>query len=636
MRKIDILFFKRHRMVTAVFMLMFLYLAASFSCAEAASGFDKTTFTFAGAPATKNDMEIFNILQKVGNGLIDSARNISGIMIAVTGMMWVFGANRNISANLLRLAIGASLVSNIAWFVNSGYFFNISGFLGTAPAYPSVKEITVDLNGSWNFMGIFMVYFERVIIYASYMIMPYAIKLLGFLTVLEMVSVLMFRQSGDHIQYLVHSVIKTGFFIFLIANWINGSTSIANSVFTFFEEMGIIATDFPGQVSAIGLGDTNSSTALVAENIMGNTAIIAKNAFGIGDAADSSGIMDTVSVIANPSTNIASSLANAAVSLVTIFVLIMTAGCLVVTRIEFWIMALMALLLIPFGANQYTRFLFERVIGGVFNLGIKMCVISFICYCSTPILTKMVEQMTNDNSSKENIILLIACLSGCYTIMMLASKAPALVSGLLNGSPQMTRGDLLTPTRQVYGGMSSAGNTAIGAAKAYGNIRGTVAAANNQAGGYNAVTAEGGTRYQGFKGTMANLKEYGKTQLPHRRAWSAAQDDYESALNKKAKLEERANQAKKTEIDENGNKVSQAWKPTNTQTEIAAQAEQKAQGNVVQEDTANEVNKSNVSNITQQTTTKENISSSETINKTENTVKEVTENKTDNTGKSEK
>lgn len=674
MRKIGDIFFKKHLYIVIPFvMLLFLYFGIS--GAEAAGGFNQTDFTFAGAPKADKDMQIFDILQKLGNGLITSGRAISGIVIAVSGMMWILGANTNLFSSILKFAIGVSIITNIAWFVNSGYFFDLSGFTTAEPTFPSVKDITVDLNTSWNFLGVFMVYYERVIIYASSQLMPYALKLLGFLTILEMVSVLMFKQNGDHFHYLVHSVIKTGVFLFLLANWINGSTSIANSIFIFFEDMGIIATDFPGQVSAIGLGDENSSTALVAENIMGNAAIIAKSAFGIDDTGGGGGtlggIADTVKgaydVVANGKTNIIGGLCNAVVSLVTIFVLIMTAGCLILTRLEFWTMALMALLLIPFGANQHTRFLFERVIGGVFNLGIKMSVISFICYCATPILTNMVKEMTKENSASENIILGIACLSGCYTIMMLANKAPSLVSGLLNGSPQMTRGDLMTPTRQVYGGAKTAVNTMIGAADKAGYVGGTIAAASNQAGGYNAYMAEHNARkaagaagmkvlegsrgalalgnfaddvqarMRGIGGTMSNLKEYGKTQMPGKRRWNAAQSNYKTKMEDDAGIKEMAKKAGKVKPDENGNLVSQAWNPKTANQEISVAQSKK---NVVNEAASNDVNKSEVSNKTQQNVTKENVStetvtSSESINKTENIIKQV-ENKIDHTDRSMK
>lgn len=664
MRKISDIFFKKHLYIVIPFiMLLFLYFGIS--GAEAAGGFNQTDFTFAGAPKADKDMQIFDILQKLGNGLITSGRAISGIVIAVSGMMWILGANTNLFSSILKFAIGVSIITNIAWFVNSGYFFDLSGFTTAEPVFPSVKDITVDLNTSWNFLGVFMVYYERVIIYASSQLMPYALKLLGFLTILEMVSVLMFKQNSDHFHYLVHSVIKTGVFLFLLANWINGSTSIANSIFIFFEDMGIIATDFPGQVSAIGLGDENSSTALVAENIMGNAAIIAKSAFGIDDAGGGggtlNGIVDTAKgvydVVANGKTNIAGSIANASVSLATIFVLIVTAGCLILTRLEFWTMALMALLLIPFGANQHTRFLFERVIGGVFNIGIKMSVVSFICYCATPILTNMVKEMTKENKWDENIILLIACFSGCYTIVMLAIKAPALVSGLLNGSPQMTRGDLLTPTRQVYGGAKTAVNTMIGAADKAGYVGGTIAAASNQAGGHNAYMAEYRARkaagaagmkvlegsrgalalentmgtikahMRGIGGTMSNLKEYGKTQMPGRRTWNASQSMYRRALDDNADVKDMSQMAK----------AGKAWTPkSSSEKESAAEAEQKK---AIRAAVSNEV-RSRASTKTQRNVTKENVStetvtSSESINKSENIIKQV-ENKIDHTDRSMK
>ena len=82
----------------------------------------------------------------------------------------------------------------------------------------------------------------------------------------------------------------------------------------------------------------------------------------------------------------------------------------------------------------------------------------------------------------------------------------------------------------------------------------------------------------------------------------------------------------------------EAWNPkTDSQQSSVAQAKQK---NVVKEAASNEVNRSAVSNKTQRNVTKENVStetvtSSESMNKTENIVRQV-ENKIDHTDRSMK
>lgn len=524
--------------------------------AATASAYNRYDYTFHGAPSTDTSLTLFDQLQTITDSLIDVAGYVSAIMIAVTGAMWMFG-NGNAS-NMVRLTLGVSLATNIAWFVNSGTMFNIANFTGTAPSFPDPNQIAIDLNTAWNFPGVFMTYFERVIIYAAYMIMPYALKILGFLTVIEMVTTLMFKLNGDHIHYLMHSILKTGFFIFLIINWINGSTSLANSLFTFFENLGIIASNFNGNVVPVGIGDDNSGAKLVAENIMGNAALIIGKAFGEG--GESSSVVGAVAnTVSSGGLSIVSWFFYKLTALVIFVVMFLTVGELVLTRLEFWTVALIAVILIPFGASQYTRFLFERCIGAVFNLGIKMCMVSFICYVSQPLLQGLVKGISEDKSGAENIVVMIACLGGCWTIYLLAKKVPQIVTGLLNGSPSLARGDILTPAQDAYGRYQQT-------AYAIGSTAGTIRAANNQAGGYNdvvsAAEANGEGRLglksmlaksKGILGTTRNLASYYAMQTEGAKAWSTSQENFRGTKQTWATNTNYHNQAQKYETDENGN-----------------------------------------------------------------------------------
>ena len=169
-------------------------------------------------------------------------------------------------------------------------------------------------------------------------------------------------------------------------------------------------------------------------------------------------------------------------------------------------------------------------------------------YVATPLLTKMVESMTKDNSIHENIVLGLACMSGCYTIWMLANKAPQLVSGLLNGSPSMSRGDLLTPARQVSNTTSTAVNTGA-------SIAGTISAANNSEGGYNDLRAQGKGRLASMVGTLGNLKDYAVAQMPGREAWSSAQSNYRDIRNRDKENAFIRKMGNKVERDADGNMV---------------------------------------------------------------------------------
>jgi type IV secretion system protein TrbL len=104
------------------------------------------------------------------------------------------------------------------------------------------------------------------------------------------------------------------------------------------------------------------------------------------------------------------------------------------TLLEFYIAAVVSLLLIPFGVNARTAFIAERVFGMVLSFGVKLMVLAFITSAALPTLATIT--FTNDPTFNE----LFSALLASFAIAMLAWHAPNVAAGLMSGQPSLTVG----------------------------------------------------------------------------------------------------------------------------------------------------------------------------------------------------
>lgn len=467
------------------------------------------------------------------NNVRTVARAIVAIMVAVTGTMVLFDAGSANAIKCARIVLGIGLCLNVADFIlaDDGLFAGLFHILNgniTQPTPPNINFGGSDKG--INFIGDFMTYYERMCIYGASMLIPSALKLLGFLVVIDMTVTLMFKLEGDHIQYVMHQIIKVGFFIFLIQSWVGGSgaiQNIANIIFTSFEQIGINATGMTelGPESIISNGFSAVSIVLTA----------------IGD-----GILKGNMLLA---------CVGAFISLVIFICVAITGLELIICRLEFWTISLIIVPLIPFGCYKHTRFLFERAIGAVFNLGIKMAIVSFICIISGPLIAGLVERMSADGiASNLNLTGLLMVFFGTLVIAVLAVKAPALASGLFNGQPSLGSGDMV--------GM------ATNAARTVSSGAGAVVQASNMAGGATALNAinKAGGPHTGFvarqAGTLRNLATMANQAYnPFSQGYNSAQSSIRDRMTRNASNAEIQNMGHNPTKDLQGN-ISAGWKPT--------------------------------------------------------------------------
>ncbi len=486
-----------------------------------------------------------NTLYAMMDNIAAVARPIVAIMVAVSGIMVMLDAGSVNTARIARMTLGIGLSLQVADFVigGNGIFAdlrNIATGVAVKPTMPSIS-----LNGSdqgMNFIGAFMTYYQQMCYYGASILVPSALKILGTLTVVDVTLTLVFKLEGDHIQYMLHTILKVGFYIFLIENWMGGTGEMANlahTLLTSFEQIGINATGM---------------TELKPESIILNGYEVVTS------------VVDTLK--GNHSYfNILWDLVILVIGLAVFLCVAMTAIEVIVTRLEFYTVALIVTILIPFGAYKHTKFLFEKAIAAMFGLGIKMAMVTFICILADPLLKGLVESF-NEAQGWDNLTTLLQLFFGTLILCILAKKIPSMAMGLLNGQPSLGGGDMLSPAK-------SAANAGMSAAKTAAAGYGALQQASNMAGGGNALKAEGVTGY-GLKalaartrGTMGNLKDMALRENPISESYNATQANIRNKMSRNQRNINANNPMQNEHMEQGGKRLG--WRPEMTSSRDEAE-----------------------------------------------------------------
>lgn len=418
----------------------------------------------------------------IANGIVGVAKPIVLIMTAIAGCMVVFGIQDG-TKTTWNIILGVGLALNFASFFYSVFGSYFSGDATTAQVTQYQFTLKGDGEGGVDILSGFMNnYTKNVIVPGALAIQIPALKILGILTLIEATLQLSLDLiSGDKVKFLITICLKAGFYIFLITNWLSG-LDLMNSLEAGFQEIGFLA------------GGAGSGTELKPDSIVNNAIVIFHaiwdNAhFSIGSLGLS--VINLVSLIC------------------IIACLFLTAIEMFMARIEFYTMALITIPLLPFGMIKQLNFLSEQAISAMFNLAIKVCVISFISTVSCPLLKSFADKIAATSNPFTQISIILQSVLAALVIFMLTKKIPELIQGLLSGKPS------LGGSGMVQMGMSAAA-TAGGAA-------GTVRAASNMAGGGNNMRGAGiGNRMSQMGGTAANLAKLAYTQNPMSKGFQSA------------------------------------------------------------------------------------------------------------------
>jgi len=105
-----------------------------------------------------------------------------------------------------------------------------------------------------------------------------------------------------------------------------------------------------------------------------------------------------------------------------------------VTYLEFYVVAALTLVLVPFGVFKHTAFIAERALGTVISFGVKLMVLSFIIAAAGPVLSTITVAPTPTLTQAYSVLL------AAMAIAYLAWHAPAIAGGMISGGPSLTAG----------------------------------------------------------------------------------------------------------------------------------------------------------------------------------------------------
>ena len=400
---------------------------------------------------------------------------VLNIMIAVTGLMVVFGDSNH--KRFLNIVLGTAMAAQIFYALHA---FGLGSILNPAV---SVVVSPVDLNSiqitdnveDFNPLSGFMREFIKIIDRGATVLVGYALELMGFLVVIDVaIALVLGLANEDKIRYIVVTVLKVGFFMFLIENWVGGSYQICHAIMSSFEKLGFLASG-TGNMYLPDSIVQNGMTSFSA--IWGNISLLGMSSLGalLGDLV----IAFTV--------------------LITTF---LTGVEMFMARVEFWTVALITVVLLPFAMHERTSFLAEKAIGAVFSLGIKVAVIAFLTAVTCPLLATFSKQISDQAAANEDLLELSALLQlmlACIVVCVMVMRIPQLAQGLISGSPSLTSGDFYdtapNPMRMASRAMAAAGS-------AYGTYK----MATNMQGGGTALKADGNTSWLSQSaGTLKNM-----------------------------------------------------------------------------------------------------------------------------------
>ena len=236
-------------------------------------------------------------------------------------------------------------------------------------------------------------------------------------------------------QQMITKVIKIGFFFFLISNW---KYLMVDVLFETFKMAGLVASNQALEVQPSYILDKG---IMLTSNVL---ASIVQGGGGWSAVLGSLGLL-IVKVI---------------FCLIIICAFGFMAIQILLVNIEFYLCAALSVILVPFGMNRYTSFLFEKTVGAMFSFGIKLMFMTFIIGLGCTLFTTWNTAIAADAKPQE----LIQAAFGALTYAFLVWKIPDIAAGAISGSPSLDGGDAVGGARSAASGAGGIASSALSAA----------------------------------------------------------------------------------------------------------------------------------------------------------------------------
>lgn len=266
-------------------------------------------------------------------------------------------------------------------------------------------------------------------------LLPYAVELLVALAIIDIATTWTLYDGQFKLSQMCTKIIKYGFFFFLVYNMPTMIDMITES----FKIAGLTAAGI----------DTHA-------DFITPSALLDKGFAACGNVWENYSVMNTpVGTI-----------------IVTVIAMALTLGAfffialqVLLTQIELYIFAGLAVILVPFGALSYTSFLFQRVVSAVFSFSVKLMVMYFIVGLVNANIGDVSNflatgQDVNGATQASTLSVMIKHSLSMLTLGLIVWKVPELAANIMSGNPTFTAGGAIGAMTGL--GMKAAG--ALGAA----------------------------------------------------------------------------------------------------------------------------------------------------------------------------
>jgi type IV secretion system protein TrbL len=239
------------------------------------------------------------------------------------------------------------------------------------------------------------------------------------------------------------------------------------------------------KVAGIAIGNAGGDYS--PEKIMGNPSLIWDKGMDLVDA-----LFDSMSIW-----HLGMAFFKLFLGLIIAVCFIIITVQLFVTMLEFYVCAGISVIFIPFGVNQHTAFMAEKVKNALIGFGIK---VMFLLFILSAAMTKCAESWRLNGDSSKKVILQVFGEVACITFLTM--KIPQISAGFMGGAPSQNQNGMgvlgaargaLGKAAGAAGGMFQAARAGGAAASAGGGKGGTYAAATARSGGKGSGAANKGT-----------------------------------------------------------------------------------------------------------------------------------------------
>lgn len=230
---------------------------------------------------------------------------------------------------------------------------------------------------------------------------------------------------------LVRKILLIGFFAWLVTNWHSLTLTVING----FAKLGLQAS---------GGGSIGDFTRAPTKAVEAGLSVVIDLIKYIGELAQQNagfGALMHIDMIIVA--------AVAAVGILLAFIVL--AIEIAVTIIEFYIVTLIAFVVVPFGVLSQTSFLAEKAIGYVVSVGFKFMALAVIAGIGINIFE------TYTLSPQPTVAEEAGLLLSAIFLMMLSLKVPAIAGAMISGGPQLNTGGALMGAAGVAAGAAGVG-----------------------------------------------------------------------------------------------------------------------------------------------------------------------------------